>query len=224
MNLMAVNSLVAEIILINDILVSDAEVYQKIVPQLKNFHFVRLVNADDCTFGLYKAVSSLISQETLFVFPGQGAKDVKRRLEFLDIDFISFINVRTKRYWKSGNRPEVEIKWPELSNIKANRIVVIDDVISSGGTVLALRKNAPDFLQRLPWNLLTWVFKKSSRKILNNESESCFAVFDVKSPSGNMAINSLSTLIKKEEVLTSFAKKHSVCPKKLFKIIKELDS
>lgn len=214
---------VSEIVLINDVNIDDLLIYQELMPLLKKPHLIKVTNADDCTLLLYDEIKSCLDNETLFIFPGKGAEDFRSRIEILDVNFALALNVPAKRFWRPGSKPRVEITWPDIISFRyIKRVIVCDDVISSGETILSLKETAPDFLQSLPWRLYTWILKNSSKRRLNKEFESCFAVYVAKRLSGRLFIISISTLIKKKEILHSFVEEYANNKEGLLSVMRKI--
>lgn len=201
------------IIIINDLPINNSMLYEKIFPLLKMPHLASVVNVDDCVLNLAEQLQDLSDIRTLFVFPGNGAKDFFNRLAVLGVNFPKSLDIFASRIWQRGHQPVVTVNWRVIENLDSIcRVVIIDDVVSSGETILQVKKSSPDLLKRLNWQTVCWVFKHSAQDQIKKEFVSVETDILGKRINGRLAINSFSTLTKRHDVLESFAQTHAKNP------------
>lgn len=201
------------IIIINDLSINDSVLYEKVFPLLKTPHFASVVNADDCVLNLAEQLQNLSDIRTLFVFPGNGAKDFFNRLAALGVNLPNSFKITARRTWQKGQIPKVAVDWPVIENLDSiRRVVIVDDVVSSGETVLQVKRSAPDLLKQLDWQIVCWVFKHSAQDLIKGEFLSAETDILAKRINGRLAINSFSTLTNRYDVLVSFGKTHAKNP------------
>lgn len=204
----------ASLVLINDLPLRDDQLMAEILPWLTKPYGVRLINADDCALALAELISNELGGQTLAVFPGQGAEPVRQKLADLDINPQLSVAVQAKRLWTPGTeKPCAEIVWPQVKLPKGiARALVCDDVVSTGATILAVKEQAPLLLKALPWEVGAWVLKIKNQHYFRSEFQAVKAAFGVKDIDGDLAINSLSTLLQRPTVLESFAQRRTNNP------------
>jgi len=162
-------------------------------------------------------------EERLVVFPGNGAIDAKDSLEYWK-DY-NCVNVYAKRKWQVGNDPEVIVdeiftEWPSVKEI-----LVIDDAISSGETMKKLcEKNANKFPEA-SWTGACWISQKPRSKAPAGIPgfKKAIAGLVVEGPQGRrVPINSLSTLIKDQEIAQKYTLRYFQDPEKFLRILEEM--
>lgn len=151
-------------------------------------------------------------KNTLLVFPGNGACYPRQQLA--SIAGFPSCEVYAERRWVPGTDPIISagVILPELFiSTDVKKIIVVDDVISSGGTMLALhRVNAWKF-PAAEWVAVAWVTQKlrsrpaSGLRGFARTLRGC----EVRKENGlKAAVNSLSTLRAKSELAQSYASRH----------------
>lgn len=164
------------------------------------------------------------SEETLFVFPGNGANYPKSRSSICQQ--VGGAGVYAKRIWTPGTDPVAiagQITPEVFMDLRTRFIVVVDDVISSGQTMYKLWRNNEWRFPRAEWIGATWFSQalcmKSSSGVKGYKS--VFASFLVESVSGRrVPINSLSTLRERAAIAESYASRHYSDVARFFQLIR----
>jgi len=144
---------------------------------------------------------------TLIVFPGSGAQYPRKKLK---TDGIPNQTVFAKRLWIPGKNPIClagDIQFQGYLNLETKKIVVIDDVISSGGTISALHKRNSWRFPLATWVAATWV-SQVLPKDLKGFERILSACQVVKGSGLKSAINSLSTLRANKDLRSNYALRH----------------
>lgn len=147
---------------------------------------------------------------TLVVLPGNGALMVKKHI-FLEKptwlwQWIYRAYSKASRFWIPGENPLaiVERISPSVF-IGIKKVVIIDDVISSGETIRKLKSKNHDFIPGAEWQAVAWVTQQAAS--LKGFS-SIFSVKNVGSESKKVPINSLSTLVACQDIAESYAQRN----------------
>ena len=199
------------------------------LPSQQKFIFVE-------TDKLSKALTEMIKKEVLFcqndncrntllVFPGNGACFVKDSLPNEIVEKFSQTSVFAKRGWYDTKNPLVvvgEIMPQHLLMLDVEKILVIDDVISSGSTMRKLYNRNHYKFPRADWFAATWLMQyprtktpsgiKGFRKIIT--------MILVEGKQGQrVPINSLSTLLQDSEIAENYAVAHFKKPMAFLKLL-----
>ncbi len=147
------------------------------------------------------------TKDTLIVFLGNGAQYPRRQLKSLD-ELMS-CDVPAKRVWIPRVDPVCfagEILPEKYFPLGIKKIVVIDDVISSGKTMLALHRANAWRIPGAQWVAATWVLQPLKK--LSGFTR-ILSACEVGKVSGlKSAVNSLSTLVANSEMATNYAERH----------------
>ena len=146
-------------------------------------------------------------QPTLLVFPGNGANIVRGYLPDEWLNQWQWASVYTKRYWTPGEDPRVVAQrvFPDRMVLNIKDIIVVDDVVSSGITCRLLRKINYPWIPNAKWHAVSWITQraKSLRGFTSTHSVERYGTRGNKVP-----INSLSTLLRDQEIAASFARRN----------------
>jgi hypothetical protein len=150
--------------------------------------------------------------DSIVVFPGSGARYPRRCSALLRM--CQGIEVPAGRIWVPGSEPRAlagTIAPDRFLVLGIRRIIVVDDVISSGATMRALHKRNAWRFPNASWVAGTWMLQHPQSRC-----RSGIAGFDtvlggcvVSKPDGSRAaVNSLSTLCFDAAVRASYAERH----------------
>ena len=177
--------------------------------------WLEVYDAEELTIALSEKLAALLravnTNKTIMVFPGNGAKIVRDLLPTIILDGIVNIDVSTKRTVnaKTGAVEDVEIGEKNvvrkaISDINAQTIIVLDDVIATGATLSALRDSFP--ARNLEWfagslMMLSPVQKKTriKRESGIDGYTSIISPLIYQGVTGAPALNSLYTFIGNSE-------------------------
>ncbi|MBU1036643.1 hypothetical protein KKF32_01230 [Patescibacteria group bacterium] len=172
-----------------------------------------LLDSKEMTKELEMLFSQLLRQldGTLFIFPGNGSKEV------MNLTTIHHnqpaVQVYAKRYWQPGSDPVSvvgEILPGRIIIPEVTSVTVVDDVISSGQTLVKLYERNRYKFSRADWFGLTWLLQIPRRKAksgVNGYQKIITAVVAENSQKTMVPINSLSTLLDDQEIAKSFAER-----------------
>lgn len=185
-----------------------------------------VLDSIELTTGLLQLLEPVdIALRTLYVFPGDGASHVQ---SLLRPPFLPAAPVTAKRWWSPGDDPFVyaaEIMPQRFLAPEFRRLVVIDDVISSGQTMERLWERSAWKFPRACWVGACWVAQVPRTRCLSGVRgyESIRAAVVVEGPSGKrVPINSLSTLVEDVDIAESYMSRHCRRPEQLATILKQL--
>lgn len=175
--------------------------------------------------GLEEILTDLVQNETLLVFPGNGA-NYPKKLSRICEEFPQTTSVYAERFWVPGTDPVVTagLIFPDTFLIlKIKTVVVVDDVISSGLTMRKIHENNAWKFPAAKWIGTAWISQLPLGKFVGNYKEvrvSCM----VRKSTGNhgnqkVPINSLSTLRKNREIADSYARRHFKKPSAFLDLI-----
>ena len=154
-------------------------------------------------------------QTTLVVFPGNGAAIVRA---FLPNEWLGEWRCATcyaSRIWNPPEPPRASVGLIEPAyklRLDVQTVVVIDDVISSGETMLKLRRLNLPWIPNSHWHAIAWVGQRATSTIRGFESVTC--VEAAGTPDTKAAINSLSTFMEKPGVAMDYAKRNFAHPQR----------
>jgi hypothetical protein len=185
-----------------------------------------LLDAEQLNSLLTKQLFRLADQQSLVVFVGHGAQEISRRL-VLNGHF-SYVSVFAKRLWQ----PEENLVWlvgeilPQIMVMpQVKRVIVVDDVISSGQTLIKLcRRNSWKFPQA-EWLALTWLSQMPKSGVLSGLKgyREVRTAAVVRSPQNRLVpINSLSTLLEDEKIAGDYAGRKFQEPEKFLEILGQI--
>ncbi len=190
-----------------------------------SFPGVVVLNADECTERIrdWDRWSKLPRATTVVVFPGNGARDVRARLGQEWLAGWQVMEVWAKRFWWPGSFP-VSVVGPlplaSIFDFRTTDVVIIDDVISSGGTVNHIRAQNMICMTKVQgWHAVTWVKQRACRL---PGFASVFAGVEVGEATRRAPVNSLSTLIEEVEIAESYARRNFSNPEAFLALIDEL--
>jgi len=175
---------------------------------LKSFD-LRVLEASDLTGRLvaWDGWKEFDPSSTLVVFPGNGASIIRKYLPVNWFEKWTTVSVPAKRYWEPGSAPVVISQriFPSSMMLGWRKIVVVDDVVSSGTTARVLHRINQPWFPGADWYAVTWVAQMSY-------SARCYsgvhAVEWVGTDKTKIPINSLSTLLAEREIAESFANRN----------------
>ena len=182
----------------------------------------------EMSLSLEKLIKENIQKDTLLVFPGNGSNFVRKNLSNNFLKENRWINVFAKRNWFPGQDPVVRVGEliPEVYlDCSIRRIIVIDDVISSG---LTMRKLYLENYWRFPnavWIAATWIMQFPRMKASSGISgyvKTISIVIIEGSQKERVPVNSLSTLIDEPEIAENYAQRHLNGSKDFLGIIKKI--
>lgn len=166
-------------------------------------------------------------QNTLLVFPGNGACFVKNSLPKEILGRFSQTNVFAKRGWYDNKDPLVivgEINPDHLLMLNIKKVVVIDDVISSGNTMRKLYNRNYWKFPRADWFATSWIMQYPRVKVSSGIKgfEETITTSLVEGNQGQrVPINSLSTLLQCPAIAKEYATKCFRNPVVFLKILSE---
>lgn len=165
--------------------------------------------AEDLTQSIinWSGWSAFDPRQTVIVLPGNGASIVQSYLPKNWINQWQWQRVHAKRHWIPGQSPRVVANriWSQQMRLGIKDIVIIDDVVSSGGTCKVLRMVNRPWIPRARWQAVTWL-KQASASLRGIDS--CFAVKSCGTADRKAPINSLSTLLEDKEIAVSYAQRN----------------
>ncbi len=168
-------------------------------------------------------LKALDRKKTLLVFPGNGAKIVEDLLlEEIDLEGFSRVSVDVQRKVSAnGNVSRVEVldKVPireKIKEMKPNMIIVIDDVIMSGSTLMSLKEAFP--IRGAEWFGASLMALSPTQNKKNGKPSGVEGYKSIITPivyqgiSGIPSLNSISTLIgnteKSQQVRDTYCQKY----------------
>ena len=143
-------------------------------------------------------------QQTLLVFPGNGANILRQYLPQSWLERWEWRSVPAKRFWIPGEDPWVSTGRIFSSGFILGKkdLVIMDDVVSSGQTIRSVHKGNSSWIPGVTWHACAWLAQCSA-------SWRGFASLTAAVWTGNRQtrepINSLSTLLADKEICNSFA-------------------
>lgn len=153
---------------------------------------------------LWRGWETLSPTTTLFVIPGNGARDVEQDLRS-QLEHWPLVRLVAARQWTPGEAPRAttSLVYTRGFLFGFKDVVIIDDVVASGATIQAVKRLNEPWIPGARWHILTWVLQRSAN---TSGFESAFASVGVgERGSRRSAINSLSTLLDREDVAESYA-------------------
>lgn len=191
-------------------LIVDIPMTEQSISQLFGFGLTVLV-ADLMTNQLlaFDIWQTLPRVSTLLVFPGRGAKYVRKTLPDSWLAQWSWTSVYAKRDWQPGQSPLVIVGhiFPDGLHLEWTDIIVVDDVVSSGLTCKKLMAVNGLWFPRAQWHVVTWVRQRagSLRGIRTTQ-----AVYEVGTKETKTSVQSLSTLLLDQEIAAGYLKKQII--------------
>ncbi len=205
------------------IIIDDLSVGDDFSRMLGAFGDLKVVSASELSGNLAQLMSGELSGNCskLCVFPGNGGCIFRHYWPPVSLA----TQVPAKRIWSPGSDPVAlvgQIDDPRFL-IMDEMVVVLDDVISSGATLkLIYERN----LYRTPssrWIAGCWLSQMPRKGYPLADYSAIYTALLVESPDGRrVPINSLSTLVENEEILTSYAER-SGYGHELIQLIRTLD-
>lgn len=148
--------------------------------------------------------------QTLLIFPGNGSNLVKKQIEKTLPSWLSVwpykSYVPAKRFWEPGQYPQAIVGNIGSSvYVGLKRVIVIDDVISSGETCSKVYKHNYIYTPGAKWLAACWVAQKSAKL----KSFSPLMAIETVGTEGTKApINSLSTLIADKNICRIYSERN----------------
>lgn len=190
------------------VLLIDVAAEEKYLAQFSNFGLT-VDRAQDLTQSIinWPSWSNFDPATTCIVMPGNGANIV---YDYLPKDWLAkwqYKRVYAKRYWLPGQDPRIVANriWPDRLTLNLENIIILDDVISSGGTCRTLRSVNLPWIPKARWHAVAWLMQKSA---CLRGLDSCFAAKAYGTKERKAPINSLSTLLSDKEIASSYAQRN----------------
>ncbi len=171
---------------------------------------IQIVDAEKMTDDLLTLLSdkALLNEETLLIFPGNGAEDVLKQLSF-QYPAISSNNseqLSTKRTLIRPGVFDLSVDYSPLPSGNFGDVIIIDDVIASGQTASTIAYTLKEYFPFSRISLAAWMMLPPTMKI-NKQSSSGVGYVDRTIVStvlkgnymGRPPVNSLSGLIDEGE-------------------------
>lgn len=166
----------------------------------------------------------IIPQETLFLFPGNGGKEI-RHCAMLHQEYW-WTGVFAKRMWNVGDDPFTivgEALPKQTLALDIEVVFVLDDVMSSGETISKLFARNSWKFPRATWVAGSWISR--GKRVSNYQKIfSAVIVRHRHTPAKKVPINSLSTLQEDHEIATSYAERHFRKPEAFLEILDAITS
>lgn len=138
----------------------------------------------------------------LVIYPGNGANQLNGKLSSLQ--GLTSLSVTAKRHWQPGQNPVCEVE-PFASPVEITHALIVDDVISSGGTVCAVRQQLPADVECWAISQVSQRFGKTRKKTLSNFSQVIVGAELCGNAVSYVPINSVSTLCMNPELAQIYA-------------------
>lgn len=190
------------------VLIFDVDLDKALMKLFGNFGFV-VCDAEEITRNIleWKGWNDLDRSKTVLVFPGNGANLLKK---YLSEDWLSnwqTAGVFAKRFWEPGQDPYVIVEriFPDYMALGIDKIVLLDDVVSSGMTFRKVREKNIPWIPNAQWLGATWIAQEAAK---TTGFETVFSAKIFGSKNAKVPIISLSTLISEKEIAVSFAKRN----------------
>lgn len=148
------------------------------------------------------------SDPKLLVFPGNGGCKVRQ----LCSSFESFCQttVPAKRVWNPGSDPAALVGGLDDRRllIFEKKVVVVDDVISSGATLRLVHERNSWRTPRASWIAASWLSQLPRKGYPLDRYARFYTALLVENPLGQrVPINSLSTLVEDKEIAADYARR-----------------
>lgn len=162
---------------------------------------------------------------TAIIVPGEGgvsARSYSRIHEFCS----RWYTIPARRIWVPGARPIIEIGSFSLGGDAMGKeistVIVLDDVISSGRTIEAVKVQAGHAFPNAVWYAASWI---SQYKPSYLGYEDILTALTIRKKGVSMApINSLSTLVDNHQRAKSFAERNLLDPESFLRLINDISS
>ncbi len=190
------------------VLLVDVDLDMKFIPHFLDFGLI-IEQANELTKSMisWPGWSNFDPLSTVIILPGNGANIVYNYLPPEWIKTWKWQRVHAKRYWIPGQNPRIITNriWPKRMALGINDLIILDDVISSGGTCTILRYVNLPWIPGARWHAVAWLMQNSAS--LKGFS-SYFSIKSVGDTKKKAPINSLSTLLKDKEIASSYARRN----------------
>jgi len=194
----------------------------------RNFVFVENDNLSQDLAKMIKKELVNTEQDTLLVFPGNGSCFVRQTLSNKITNDFSWTSIFAKRGWYDDKNPlaivgEIMPKRTLILGIK--RVLVIDDVISSGITMRKIYQRNYWKFPQADWLAATWLMQSPRTKAPSGVKgfKKVLTTILVQGSQGKrVPINSLSTLVQEREIAENYAQKHFFHPEQFIQIIQTI--
>ncbi len=140
------------------VLIFDIDLDKGLMKSFENFGFV-VCDVEEMTQSIleWEGWKDFDRSRTVLVFPGNGANLLKR---YLSEDWLAgwkTESVFAKRFWEPGRDPYVIVEriFPNQMALGIERIVLLDDVVSSGMTFRKMRKKNSPWIPNVSWSGVT---------------------------------------------------------------------
>ena len=157
---------------------------------------------------LSTALAALPSSATpMVIYPGSSAKKLEGKLPALR--GIRSANVAAKRHWQPGQNPVCDVQ-PFNLPADVTHLLIVDDVISSGGTMYAVRRCIPDDIECWGVAQVSQKLGKSQKKTLSGFNVVIIGAELCGDAMSYVPINSVSTLCTNHELAKSYVTRNVV--------------
>lgn len=170
---------------------------------------LQFLEAEELSASLDTLLVEEIDEHTVLVFPGEGAQYPARMLR--SIASVPATAVAAGRTWVPSSDPvcSAGLILPErFLCLNVRKLVVIDDVISSGGTMEALHRVNSWRFPAAEWIATAWVTQPLRRNRPKGFARVLSACTVRKKSGLKAAVNSLSTLRYESAIAESYAQRH----------------
>lgn len=157
-------------------------------------------------------------QQTVLVFPGSGANIVRQYLNPTWLAKWRGFRFYAKRFWQPGEDPQVvaERIFPDQMVVGVKRVVVIDDVFSSGQTAKLVREKNYAWIPGADWWAVGWI---SQRAVSLKGFSRSFTAEQFGTKTKKVPINSLSTLLADINIAQSYAMRNFERPEEFLSLL-----
>lgn len=139
---------------------------------------------------------------SVVIYPGNGANQLKGKLSSLQGS--RSLSVEAKRHWQPGSNPVCEVG-KFIPPTDATHFLIVDDVISSGGTVCAVQQQLPDNAECWAVSQVSQRLGKTLRKTLRRFSKIVVGAELCGEAVSYVPINSVSTLCASPQLAKVYA-------------------
>ena len=189
-----------------------------------NFPRVVILDADEFTERIraWDGWRCFNPATTRIVFPGNGANEVRRRLDEMWLSQWHIDTVAATRFWWPGITPSAivgELLPIGAFDLETTDVVIVDDVVSSGSTVSKIRERNAIWMPNARWHVIAWIRQCACRL---RGFESSFFGAEVGEKTYRVPINSLSTFLNNAEVAESYARRNFPNPAAFLAVLEVL--
>ncbi len=139
------------------------------------------------------------------IYPGNGANQLNGKLSALQ--GLQSLNIAAKRHWQPGQNPVCEVE-QFTAPAEATHVFIVDDVISSGGTVCAVRKQLPVDIECWAVSQVSQRLGKTRKKALRSFDQVVVGSELCGEAMSYVPINSVSTLCANSELARVYVERN----------------